>query len=123
MNTTTLAKAAYASSSAPIRTNQNTEYEVFSRITRRLKNTDPRTDYAGFVEALHENRKLWTLLAVDVADNNNNLPQALRAQIFYLAEFTLQHTSKVLTDTSKVDMLIEINGTIMRGLNAQGAPK
>jgi len=120
VNATTLAQTAYASSAAPIRTDRGTEYDVFARITLRLKKTDPAKNYVGFVEALHENRKLWTLLAVDVADKNNGLSKQLRAQIFYLAEFTLQHTSKVLAGNVGPEALIDVNTAVMRGLRQQG---
>ena len=71
------------------------------------------------MSTLHENRRLWVLFAGDVASKDNLLPDTLRAQLFYLAEFTLQHTSKVLDGTASVDVLIEINTAVMRGLRQQ----
>lgn len=121
MNATNLAMAAYSSSSAPIRSDRATEYDVFSRITRRLKTSDPNQNYPDFVEALHDNRQLWTLLAVDVADKDNILDPQLRAQIFYLAEFTQQHTSKILAGKETVSALIDINTAVMGGLSQQGS--
>ena len=44
------------------------------------------------------------------------LPDDLRARIFYLAEFTDQHTRKVLNGRDTAGPLIEINTAIMRGL-------
>lgn len=76
----------------------------------------------GFSElaaALHENRRLWILLATSVADSENELPQSLRAQLFYLAEFTLQHSQKVLDGTASADVLIDINTSVMRGLRQE----
>ena len=64
---------------------------------------------------------MWTALAADVADKKNALPNTLRAQIFYLAEFTEQHTRQVQRKEADVSALIEINTAILRGLNAQGA--
>ena len=115
-----LAQTAYASPAAPVRTDRSTEYDIFARITHRLKSLDPKSNHPAFVQALHDNRQLWTLLAVDVADGDNSLPQQLRAQIFYLAEFTLQHTSKVLAGRDTVEALIDINTAIMRGLRQNG---
>ena len=123
MNASTLAQAAYTSSAAPIRTARSTEYDIFARITRRLRKSDPKKDYAAMVSALHDNRQLWTLLAVDVADADNGLPQQLRAQIFYLAEFTLAQTSKILAGEDGIDDLIDVNTTIMRGLRPQAGTK
>lgn len=75
--------------------------------------------FADFAAALHENCRLWILLATSVADPDNELPQALRAQIFYLAEFTMQHSQKVLEGKATADVLIEINTSMMRGLRQE----
>lgn len=120
MNALDLARTAYTSTVAPIRTERGLEYDAFARITHRLKTTASRKNYPGYVQALHENRQLWTLLAVDVADAANSLPRELRAQIFYLAEFTAYQTSKILSSGASVEPLIEINTAIMRGLGQQG---
>lgn len=116
MNPTNLARTAYTSTAAPTRTPQGLEIDAFSQITQRLQSTDARRDPGGFVRALHDNRQLWTTLAIDVADAGNQLPRSLRAQIFYLAEFTDHHTSKVLRGIADVAALIDINTSVMRGL-------
>lgn len=118
-----LARTAYSNSAAPIRTHQSTEYDAFAKITRRMKDAavKGRPGFAALAAALHDNRRLWTLLAADVADTGNTLPQSLRAQIFYLAEFTLAHSPKVLAGQASADVLIEINTAIMRGLRQQEA--
>jgi len=121
VNALELARTAYSSAAAPIRTHQSTEYDVFAQITGRIKSAMGRGK-AGFpdlVAALHDNRRLWILLASNVADADNALPQPLRAQIFFLAEFSLQHSSKVLDGSETADVLIDINTTVMRGLRQQ----
>ncbi|WP_372838817.1 flagellar biosynthesis regulator FlaF [Phaeovulum sp.] len=122
MNATTMAKTAYSAPGQPTRTARGIEYEIFARITHRLKAAASLGD-AGFnalAQALHENRRLWTTLAADVADPGNQLPAPLRARIFYLAEFTDKHTRKVLAGDSGPDVLVEINTAIMRGLRQDG---
>lgn len=122
MNALNLARTAYSSARTPIRTQQSTEYDVFAQITGRMKTAMARGK-AGFAElasALHDNRRLWILLATDVADADNALPQSLRSQIFYLAEFSLQHTGKVLDGNASAEVLVDINTTVMRGLRQQG---
>ncbi len=119
MNATTLARSAYGSSSRVVQTARSTEYDVFSRITAALK---AATEFPDKAEALDRNRRLWTLLAADVAGEGNQLPTDLRARIFYLAEFTQAHTSKVLRGEAEADALIEINTAIMAGLRQQRAP-
>lgn len=120
MNALNMAKTAYAAAQTPIRTPRGTEYEAFARTTHRLKAaaTMGRAGFAQLAQAIYENRQLWTLLAADVADNENGLPQELRARIFYLAEFTNQHSRKVLNGNAEADVLVEINVAIMRGLRA-----
>ncbi len=116
-----MARTAYSSTTAPIRSHQSTEYDAFARITRRLKDATTRgaSGFSDLAAALHDNRKLWTLLAADVADTANALPQPLRAQIFYLAEFTLHHSAKVLAGDAQAEALIDVNTAIMTGLRQQ----
>ncbi|MEY8842377.1 flagellar biosynthesis regulator FlaF [Cribrihabitans sp. XS_ASV171] len=117
------ARQAYAAAAAPIRTPRNTEYEVISRITRRLRQAAQKgaAGFAELAEALHENHRLWSLLAAQVADEANALPRGLRAQIFYLAEFTHQHTPQVLAGRAGPEPLLDINTAILRGLrNGEG---
>lgn len=113
-----LARAAYASPAAPTRTARSIEYDAFARVTHRLRIAivSEHGSFAALARALHDNRGLWTTLAADVADADNGLPQALRAQIFYLAEFTGRHSSKVLAGQADAEVLVEINTAIMRGL-------
>ena len=118
MNAILQAKTAYGSTATPIRTDRGTEYALFTRITRNL-HAAARKGRAGFpelVSALHENRTMWTTLAVDVAGSENQLPADLRARLFYLAEFTEAHTRKVLSGEAAVRPLLEVNMAVMRGL-------
>ena len=123
MNAIDLARSAYATST-PIRSAQATEYDTFAKITQRLRtvSTAP-TETAALIKALSDNRRLWTLLAMDVADGNNGLPVQLRAQIFFLAEFTEHHSRLVMRGDADIEPLIDINSAVMKGLRAQvGAP-
>lgn len=117
---------AYGQASSSTRTPRGAEYEVFARITHRLvaaARKDRRLNFPEIVRAVHDNRQLWTILAADVAGEGNTLPQQLRAQIFYLAEFTFSHSRKVLNEKAGLKPLIEVNTAIMRGLRAGGTPK
>ena len=121
MNAYNMAKTAYSASAAPIRTHSGNEYEAFARVTHRLKKATSasKTGFSDVAVAIHENRQLWTLLAADVATDGNKLPDQLRAQIFYLAEFTTVHSRKVLRGDASLEALIDINTAIMRGLRQQ----
>ena len=122
MNAQELARTAYASPAAPLRTARSTEYSTFAQITHRLRTAaqTKKTSFPAYVSALNENRRLWTLLAGDVASDGNELPKELRAQIFYLAEFTHKHTTDILNGKTDEAALIEINSMVMRGLRHEG---
>jgi flagellar protein FlaF len=112
---------AYSSPAAPVRTARETEFEAIATITRSLKQAaaNADTNFKALVGALHRNRQLWTILAGSVADPANELPEDLRARIFYLAEFTLHHTSEVLAGRADAGPLIDVNAAIMLGLRAK----
>lgn len=120
MNAALQAKRAYAPATAPLRTPKSLEYDAIAHVTHRLKHAHDRKEYdfPGLVAALEQNRKLWQIFATEVASDGNRLPQALRAQIFYLAEFTFAHTRHVLGRKADASDLIEINTAIMRGLKS-----
>lgn len=118
MNAHSQAQRAYSATAAPTRTARGVEYEAMARVTHRLRGA-ARNGGSGFgalAAALHDNRRLWCLFAADVAQSANLLPADLRARIFYLAEFTQQHSRKVLAGEGGVDPLLEINTAVMRGL-------
>ena len=121
MNVIEQARQAYAPANTHLRTDRSTELQVFSQTTSRLRMAATATPFAFscLAAALHENRRLWTLLAADVSDDDNGLSPDLRAQIFYLAEFTAYHSRKVLKGEATVEALVDINLAIMRGLSGQ----
>lgn len=116
------ARAAYARPEAPGRTPRAIEYELLARITQRLSEGWARrkSDLPGLLAALDDNLRLWSRLAADVSGDGNGLPQKLRAQLFYLYEFTAQHSRAVRSDKASAEVLIEINTAVMRGLRGEG---
>lgn len=123
MNATEMAQRAYAPTAAPTKSERSVEFEVIARITARLKAAIEAAQFPGLLEVLHENRTLWRTLAKDVADPGNLLPDDLRARIFYLAEFTNHHTSKVIARQDTALPLLEINTAILRGLKQRSATR
>lgn len=123
MNAHTMALEAYASATQPIRSDKDTEYDAFVRVTHALQavSTDTTAGAGALARAIYDNRRLWSLLAADVASEGNALSQSLRARIFYLAQFTQAHSRKVLKGEETLGPLIEINTAIMRGLRQRGA--
>jgi flagellar protein FlaF len=122
VNVSELALRAYAPNKVAVQTPRSTEAKLLSQVTSQLQRLlDGRGSFADLAEAVHRNREMWTILAGDVADPANELPEMLRAQIFYLAEFTHDHSQKVLREDASVAPLIDINTAILRGLNGTGA--
>ncbi|MEL6677879.1 MAG: flagellar biosynthesis regulator FlaF [Pseudomonadota bacterium] len=125
MTASAFAQSTYANPQTAIHTERGIEYQAFARATRRLKRAigDGDGAFADLAEALHENQRLWIALASDVARDANSLPQQLRAQLFYLNEFTQAHSRKVLSGRGDLDVLVDINTAVMRGLRGhQGDP-
>lgn len=122
MNALNMARTAYSAPETPTRTGRGLEYEVFARITRRLKTaaaTEAQAGFGALIHALYDNRRLWTILAADVADPANRLPDPLKARILYLNDFTQIHSRKVLSGKASADVLIDINTAVMRGLRSE----
>jgi flagellar protein FlaF len=122
VNTILTAQRGYSANVSLTQTNRRAEYDLVANLTYRLRETaiDARKRYPDYVQALHDNRKLWNALAVDVADANNTLPSTLRARVFYLAEFTTLHTRKILQNGASIVPLLEINMAVLRGLKTEG---
>ena len=116
------ARAAYSRPEAPQRNPRDLEYDLLARATKALSlaaRGTPR-NYPALVAALDENQRLWSALAADVAEPGNGLPAQLRAQLFYLYEFTAQHSQAIRDKDASVEVLIDINSAVMRGLRGQG---
>lgn len=121
MEASSRAKALYGNARTSVKSNSQIEYQAFARVTQDIKtfaNSGPEK-FASLVSALHQNLRLWTIIASDVAANGNGLPQQLRAQLLYLAEFTMVHTRKVLKGEAEPEALIDINTAVMKGLRQQ----
>jgi flagellar protein FlaF len=123
VDTFTQARTAYGGPSAATRTPRAIEYEAFARVTHRISAAAARgrPGFPDLVAALHDNRRLWTLLAGMVADPDNALPDTLRAGLFNLASFTQRHSAAVLAGTANAEVLVEINTAVMRGLAPEAA--
>lgn len=99
-----------------------TEYRLFAQVTRALMGArnDP-DDLKVRADALDWNRRMWSGFALDCSDDNNKLPDQLRAAIISLSLFVSKHSSAVLRAGADIDTLIEINRMIMQGLEAQAS--
>lgn len=113
---------SYARREAPTRSLRSVEYDLLAQVTQRLRSAwaNRSTDFPALARAVTDNTRLWSTLASDVALPGNGLPQALRARLFYLYEFTAKHSRAVLDDKASVEVLADINMAVMRGLRGDG---
>jgi flagellar protein FlaF len=116
------APISYAQREAPTRSLRSVEYDLLALVTRRLRTAwaNRNDDFPGLVRAVTDNQQLWSTLAADVALPGNSLPAALRARLFYLYQFTAQHSRGVLDGKANVEVLADINTAVMRGLRGEG---
>jgi flagellar protein FlaF len=124
MSAHALTQNAYGDATRATGTPRNVEYQVFSQITGRLNRAiRGHCPFGELAMALHENLRLWTIIATDVTRTENGLPLQLRSQLADLSKFTRSHTQKVLRKEADASILIEINTAIMRGLRGQLPPE
>ena len=116
---------SYAQREAPTRSLRSVEYDLLAQVTQALRSAwaNRATDFPALVRALTGNTQLWSALASGGALPGNGLPQALRARLFYLYEFTAKHSRAVLDDKATVEVLADINLAVMRGLRGDGGTK
>ncbi|GEQ96951.1 flagellar biosynthesis regulatory protein FlaF [Iodidimonas gelatinilytica] len=99
---------------------RQTEYRLFGRVTGALIDAKEQAlKGAALMKALDWNRRLWSTLAADCSVDDNDLPQATRAQIISLSIYVSKSTSKVMRGEASIDDLIGINKIIMEGLALQ----
>lgn len=125
MNALLQARTAYGVAEDATRTPRDAEYQAFARATRALT-AAARTGTTApgkLADALTLNRRLWMVLAADLATEGNQLPEALRIGLLGLAQFVLNHSDSVLNGTADIAPLIDVNTAVMRGLRGEdGAP-
>jgi flagellar biosynthesis activator protein FlaF len=114
---------AYQTTAQKTESPRQTEYRAFALATRALIDAAalPVSEVGRRAEALAKNRQLWTVLAADCGAEGNQLPAALRAQIISLSIFVDRHSRSVMREGASMDVLIEINRTIMQGLSPSPA--
>lgn len=111
---------AYQTTQQANETSSQTEYRLFSDVTRALMEAkELETLNSGLHEALHWNRQLWSTLATDCAVEGNRLPKQLRASIISISIWVGKYSSQVALGQADIQALIDINKNIMEGLAAQ----
>ena len=121
------AAQAYARTSQAVSSPREIEAAVLLKAATRLQaiQDDWQGQQTDLGEALHFNRKLWTILVSSVTDPNNPVPSDIRQSIVDLGTFTFNRTMAALAepDAGKLGALVNINRELAAGLrgSAQAA--
>ena len=109
---------AYAQTSNRTETPREMEYRLFGQVTRALMHaaTVDKSDVKTRIDALDWNRRLWSVLATDCSDSENQLNNPLKAQIISISLFVGRHSSVVMRGEDDFEALIDINRMVMQGL-------
>ena len=91
------------------------EYRLFGQVTGALIDAKGAQG-APLVEAVDWNKRLWRTLAADCMDDRNTLTVEVRAKIVSLSLWVSKYSRSVTREKAPIDPLIEINRTIMQGL-------
>ena len=120
MTTAAFVHGAYKTTTKATATPRGIEYQVLARINAALEAAENKKqdNHPVYIRALSDNLKFWTIVGSDVASDQNQLPQELRAQLFYLFEYTRSVTNKIIGGEKSLTAhsLIDINKNIMVGL-------
>jgi flagellar protein FlaF len=106
---------AYVQAQSSTETSRQTEYRLFAQVTRAMIEAQ-ENEFVDLAKAVNWNRRLWLVLQADCANEENGLPDALRAGIISLAIWVDKHSRKVMSREGQVEALIEVNRSIMEGL-------
>ena len=110
---------AYKSAQTATEDPRVTEYRLFGQVTGALIDVQKQgASGAPLVEAVDWNKKLWRTLAADCMDDRNSLTQDVRAKIISLSLWVSKYSRRVTREKAPLDPLIEINRTIMQGLQS-----
>ena len=98
---------------------RESEYRLFGQVTGALIDAQKDGIKGGpLAETIDWNRRLWRTLASDCLDDRNQLPREVRAQIVSLSLWVSKYSKQVTRQGAPMTPLIEINRTIMQGLQA-----
>jgi len=100
---------------------RTTEYRLFGQVTGALIDAKAaKAQGTPLVEAVDWNKRLWRTLAADCMDDRNTLTEDVRAKIVSLSLWVARYSRRVTREKAPLDPLIEINRTIMQGLQGTG---
>lgn len=109
--------AAYQQTIAETEDPRRIEYRIFLGITVQLeKHLGATAPAEELKSALWRNQEFWSALRADLMSPDNALPGALKAGLVSLSFSVDRHTVRVLDGTADVRLLVEVNRSVMQGL-------
>lgn len=115
------ARSVYGNVGRSIGSDRDIEIQVFQTAISRLRSL-AGLDFKLTPDAakiLSDNLKLWDLLTIDLAQAENPMDKTLAAQLIGLAKFVRVHTIALYRGEGSVDVLVDINTAILKGLLGQ----
>ena len=116
-----LAFKAYGDVARRTASEREIEFALFQQITEALESVkNPQTrSLSDWADALSRNQQLWTIIATDLLQPGNALPDDLKRSLLFLSDYVRQTSLKVLEGEESIPDLIEVNKTVMAGLVRQ----
>lgn len=111
----------YKTTQRDISSDKNIELNIITNLTARLRTID-MNEIGAMTQAapiLVDNARFWTVLYTDLLNPDNPFPLDLKNGLLALGEFVQRQTRLVLQGGGKVDVLIDINQSVIKGLLAQ----
>ena len=86
-----------------------------------IKENWDSNDKTSLIKALDKNRRLWSILASAMQEDDCPQPLEIKQNILNLANFIFKRTTEILAnpEPAKLDILININMNIARGLSGK----
>lgn len=118
MNNMNMARQGYKAVQKEMTSDKSVELRVFMSVTAQLRAVDAqdKLQFPALSDAILENLKLWKILFIDLVNPKNTLPLDLKTSLIQLADFTQNHSRRVLLGEASPDVLVDINNSVIAGL-------
>ena len=120
-----LAYKAYGQVQQRTGSDKGIEHALFVQITEALETvaSTESPDASAKADAIYRNQQLWTLLATDLMNPANALPDELKANLLQLSKFVQKSSMQILSGDGDIADLIEVNKPIIAGLAGPAQPE
>lgn len=108
---------AYAAAMNNTEDPRSTEYRLLGSVTGALiRANTAEASLQDRLNALLWNQQVWEAFLVDLSDEDNALPQNLRASLINLSLWIIKETDALMDIGDDLEAMILINRNIMEGL-------